>query len=117
MARQGRQALEARQAGLWYRDASACLLPHGPDLLDNSAQIHYADLIRCLRHNAQIMGDKNDPHIELVNKVFHQVEHLRLNGHISAVVGSSAISNLGFVDSAIAIIARWRMPPESSKAY
>jgi hypothetical protein len=31
----------------------------------------------------------------------------------SAVVGSSAISSLGLHDTAIAIITRWRMPPES----
>jgi hypothetical protein len=31
----------------------------------------------------------------------------------SAVVGSSAISNLGRQASAIAIITRWLMPPES----
>ena len=31
----------------------------------------------------------------------------------SAVVGSSAISRLGLQDSAIAIITRWRMPPEN----
>ena len=31
-----------------------------------------------------------------------------------AVVGSSAITNLGSHDSAIAIMARWRMPPENS---
>ena len=32
----------------------------------------------------------------------------------SAVVGSSAISSFGSLISAIAIIARWRMPPENS---
>ena len=31
----------------------------------------------------------------------------------SAVVGSSAISTAGLCASAIAIIARWRMPPEN----
>ena len=31
----------------------------------------------------------------------------------SAVVGSSAISSLGLHDSAMAIITRWRMPPEN----
>ncbi len=31
----------------------------------------------------------------------------------SAVVGSSAISSEGSLTSAIAIIARWRMPPEN----
>ena len=32
----------------------------------------------------------------------------------SAVVGSSAISSFGSLASAIAIIARWRIPPENS---
>ena len=31
----------------------------------------------------------------------------------SAVVGSSAISSFGRQDSAMAIITRWRMPPDS----
>ena len=31
----------------------------------------------------------------------------------SAVVGSSAISSAGSLMSAIAIITRWRMPPEN----
>ena len=35
----------------------------------------------------------------------------------SAVVGSSAISNLGSQTSAMAIIARWRMPPENWCGY
>ena len=35
----------------------------------------------------------------------------------SAVVGSSAISSFGSLVSAIAIIARWRMPPENSCGY
>ena len=35
----------------------------------------------------------------------------------SAVVGSSAISNCGSLASAMAIITRWRWPPESSWGY
>ena len=35
----------------------------------------------------------------------------------SAVVGSSAIRMRGSADSAMAIITRWRRPPDSSKAY
>ena len=31
----------------------------------------------------------------------------------SAVVGSSAMSSSGLVERAIAIITRWRMPPDS----
>ena len=31
----------------------------------------------------------------------------------SAVVGSSAIRSLGWQDSAMAIMTRWRMPPEN----
>ena len=32
----------------------------------------------------------------------------------SAVVGSSAMSSFGSLTSAMAIITRWRMPPENS---
>ena len=35
----------------------------------------------------------------------------------SAVVGSSAIRTFGSLTSAIAIIARWRIPPENSCGY
>ncbi|MCY1248375.1 hypothetical protein D9M72_617990 [compost metagenome] len=35
----------------------------------------------------------------------------------SAVVGSSAINTFGRQESAMAIITRWRMPPESSCGY
>ena len=35
----------------------------------------------------------------------------------SAVVGSSAMSSAGRQISAIAIMARWRMPPDSSNGY
>ena len=34
-----------------------------------------------------------------------------------AVVGSSAMSREGLAERATAIMARWRMPPESSKGY
>ena len=35
----------------------------------------------------------------------------------SAVVGSSAISSFGLQASAMAIITRWRMPPDSWCGY
>src|SRR6202451_1924904 len=35
----------------------------------------------------------------------------------SAVVGSSAITSAGYITSAIAIITRWRVPPESAGGY
>ncbi len=35
----------------------------------------------------------------------------------SAVVGSSAMSTFGSLAIAMAIIARWRIPPESSCGY
>ena len=41
-----------------------------------------------------------------------QVEDLRLHGHVQRVVGSSAISTAGSQASAMAIITRWRMPPD-----
>jgi hypothetical protein len=39
---------------------------------------------------------------------------LGLGRHVSAVVGSSAMRSLGSSASAMAIITRWRWPPDSS---
>jgi hypothetical protein len=46
-------------------------------------------------------------------KLGEQVEDLAWIVTSSAVVGSSAISSFGLQASAIAIITRWRMPPEN----
>ena len=42
-----------------------------------------------------------------------QVEDLRLDGHVERGGRLVGDQQLGVADSAIAIIARWRMPPEN----
>ena len=54
--------------------------------------------------------------IAMPSRAFSSASRSRICAWIvtsSAVVGSSAISSLGLQDSAIAIITRWRMPPEN----
>ena len=55
--------------------------------------------------------------IEVLSSAFSRIISSRICACTvtsSAVVGSSAISSFGSLMSAIAIITRWRMPPENS---
>ena len=79
-------------------------------------------------HHGHLVGDLGDD-AEVVRDQDHRGAGLaaaasRISSRIcawivtsSAVVGSSAISSRGSQASAIAIIARWRMPPESWCGY
>ena len=81
--------------------------------LDEAARVHDGNAMRDLRNYREIVRDKKHGERELLPQLGEQVEHLRLDGHISAVVGSSAISNCGRFTMAMAIITRCRWPPES----
>ena len=59
------------------------------------------------------MGDENHPHVALALQIPQQVHDLGLTVTSRAVVGSSAISTFGSRLIAIAIMMRWRMPPEN----
>ena len=50
---------------------------------------------------------------ELGRQLLDELEDLGLDLTSSAVVGSSARISFGSHDSAIAIITRWRIPPEN----
>ena len=71
------------------------------------------DAVGDLGDHAQVVRDQQDAPCRLALQLAQQVEDLRLHVTSSAVVGSSAISRSGWQASAIAIITRWRMPPES----
>ena len=47
-------------------------------------------------------------------QILHAVRDVSFNLYSGAVVGSSMMTTSGSVASAIAIITRWRMPPDSS---
>ena len=59
------------------------------------------------------MRNQHDRHAELFLKIAHQVEDLRLNGHIQRRGRLIGDQSVGLQESAMAIITRWRMPPES----
>ena len=86
-------------------------------LLDLAAGIHDDDPLRRLGDDAEVVGDEDDRRAE---PLFRSSMSRRICAWIvtsSAVVGSSASSSLGLHDSAMAIITRWRIPPESWKGY
>ena len=81
-------------------------------LLDHLAAEHDDGAVGDLGDHAHVVGDEQDAHALLVLQL---LDELRICAWIvtsSAVVGSSAISSCGRQASAMAIITRWRMPPE-----
>ena len=85
--------------------------------LHDLAGVHHHDLLGHLGDDAEVVGDEHDRHPVLFPERFISSRICAWIVTSSAVVGSSAISSSGLVDSAIAIITRWRMPPESWCGY
>ena len=84
-------------------------------LLDDPAGVHDDDAVGDVGDDAEVVGDEDDP--VPASRSRSARSSSRICAWIvtsSAVVGSSAISSFGEHDSAIAIITRWRMPPENS---
>jgi hypothetical protein len=84
-----------------------------PALLDDLALGHHADPVGDLAHDAEVVGDEQHRHAEPRLQVRSSFRICACTVTSSAVVGSSAISRSGSLASAIAIITRWRWPPES----
>ena len=106
----------------------------GRAFFHDHAAIHEQDAVGHIACKVHLMGD-NDHRGLAVSKITQDLQHLtgqlrvkgagglikakdiRVkrqragNGH--TLVGSSVINNSGRVNSAIAIITRWRSPPES----
>jgi len=98
---------------LAYRDDAAPEKLDHRRLLDFVAGIHDHDAFGNFSDHAEVMGDQNNrrPDAALESSI-----NCRICAWIvtsSAVVGSSAIRSFGLQASEIAIITRWRMPPES----
>ena len=60
----------------------------------------------CAGHHAQIVGDEHDGGAGLLLRLGENVEDLRLNRHVEAVVGPSAMMTSGLFAMAMAIITR-----------
>jgi hypothetical protein len=84
----------------------------GP-LLHDAAEVHHHHLARDLGDDSQIVGDEDDGRLVLPLELPHEVQHLRLRRHVDRGRRLVAMRRRGLQDSAMAIIARWRRPPES----
>ena len=87
-------------------------IPHRA-ALDDPPQVHDGDFIANLGDDAQIMRDIEHRHLELRLRLRDEVQNLRLHGDIKRsrrFIGDQ--QRRGRQDSAIAIITRWRIPPE-----
>ena len=87
-------------------------------LLDLLAGVHHDDALRGLGDDAEVVRDQDRSRCRASSA--GRAIRSRICAWIvtsSAVVGSSAISSVGLQASAIAIITRWRMPPESWCGY
>ena len=71
------------------------------------------DAVGHLAHDAEVVGDEQQRHAEARLQVFRSFRICAWMVTSSAVVGSSAISRSGSLASAMAIMTRWRWPPES----
>ena len=84
-------------------------------LLDDPAGVHDGDPVGDVGHDAEVVGDQD--HGRARSRRAARGCRSRICAWIvtsSAVVGSSAIRSDGLHDSAMAIMTRWRMPPENS---
>ena len=83
-------------------------------LLDDLPGIHHDDALRHLGDDAHRVRDQHDRHAEALLQLAEQVEDLRLDGDVERggrLVGDQQLGIAG--QGAIAIITRWRMPPEN----
>ena len=83
-------------------------------LLGDARRVHDDDLVGDLGDDAEVVGDHDDRGAVVVLQLVHQLEDLRLRRHVERrrrLVGDQQRS--GSLTSAIAIITRWRMPPEN----
>ena len=82
--------------------------------LDDAAGVHHDDVVGELGDDAEVVRDEDDRRAGLLAQHAHQVEDLRLDGDVErggGFVGDQ--QRRARTTSAIAIITRWRMPPES----
>ena len=83
--------------------------------LDDLARIHDGRALADLGHDRQVVRDEDEREAEVVGRGATRSSRIcACTITSSAVVGSSASSTFGLQASAIAIAARWRIPPENS---
>ena len=85
----------------------------GGAFLHKLAGIHDGDAMRVARDNAEIVGDQDQRDSRSRDSFCISSRICAWIVTSSAVVGSSAMMSFGLHASPIAIMTRWRMPPEN----
>ena len=65
-------------------------------VLYHAAALHDDDVVRDLGHDAEIMGDKHDPHVALLLLFADQCQDLFLSGYVQRGSGFIGDQQLGF---------------------
>jgi len=81
-------------------------------LLDLAAGIHHHHPLGDLRHHPEIVGDEDDGGADPALELRHQLEDLRLDRDVERGGRLIGDQDLRLQASAIAIITRWRIPPD-----
>jgi hypothetical protein len=53
-----------------------------PRLFDDAAEVHHRDFVAQVAHHAQVVADEQIGQAEVALQPHHQVQHLRLDGHV-----------------------------------
>ena len=72
-----------------------------------------SDTVGHLADHAEVVSDEHHRHPVLALQSVEQLEHLGLHGHVEGGRRLVGDQQLRAQASAIAIITRWRMPPEN----
>ena len=81
--------------------------------LDGLAVAHHDDLVGDLAHDGEVVGDEDQAGAGLAADLGEQVEDLRLHGDVERGGRLVGDDRSGSMLSAMAIMMRWRMPPEN----
>ena len=54
----------------------------GRALLDQAGGVHHDDAVGVARNHAEIVRDDDERNVERARQILHQLEDLRLNGHV-----------------------------------
>ena len=114
LRRAWRRAAARPRAARVYRAASALRRSLRPSLSSTfSPRVHHHDPVGNFGDHAHVVRDEDHRHVHLVLQQADQRQDLRLDGHVERRRRLVGDQQRGRQDSAIAIITRWRMPPDN----
>ena len=86
----------------------------GTAALDEPARVHDVDLVAEGGREAEVVGDQDHPHPALVDDAAQHLHDARLRRDVERRRRFVGDEHVRVGEMAIAIMTRWRMPPENS---